>query len=276
MCRPGRCRSATHGSSGNDGRTLDGRGTGIIEAASQNARCRSGGEVSVCAATNATAVVRFSIGGMLRFISHAETLRLFQRACARAHIPVKFTEGFNPHPKVSLPLPRPVGVASDDELLVLRIFDERGIPSDRSEVAAREQWQDRMKRSLAAVLPQEIQLRSVALMKSNASFCAESVDYVFAVRPGDGGGRLQDKIGRLLAGESAIVERVSPRHRQGRRIDVRSFLESIRTEGNRVVVACAIRAGGSIRVDEIMQLLELAPADLAGPVQRTNVTWKTA
>jgi radical SAM-linked protein len=215
---------------------------------------------------------------MLRFISHAETLRVFQRACARAHIPVKFTEGFNPHPKLSLPLPRPVGVVSDDELLVLRLFDERGIPWDRSEVPAREQWQDRMRRSLAAVLPQDIQLRSVTLMRSDASFCAESVDYVFTVRRADHGdvkGRLQDKIVHVLARESVIIERVQPRHRQGRRIDVRSFLKSIRTEGNRVVVACTVGAGGSIRVDEIMPLLDLAPADLAGPVQRTNVTWKT-
>ena len=34
-----------------------------------------------------TAAVRFRIGGALRFLSHAETMRLFQRACARADVP---------------------------------------------------------------------------------------------------------------------------------------------------------------------------------------------
>jgi hypothetical protein len=71
-----------------------------------------------------TLAVRFRIGGALRFLSHAETSRVFQRACARAGIPVKYSAGFNPHPKLSLPLPRSVGVESDDELLVVRLSDE--------------------------------------------------------------------------------------------------------------------------------------------------------
>ena len=250
---------------------------GIIEAANQHTRDLSESPPSVGVATHATAAVGFAIGGMLRFLSHAETLRVFQRACARAHVPVKHTEGFNPHPKLSLPLPRPVGVASDDELLVLRLFDERGIPWDESDASAGRPWHDRMQQSLAAVLPREIELRSTALMKSNASFEPESADYMFAVQPvqgGDPADPLRDRIVRLLAHESVIVERISPSHREGRRIDVRGFLKSIRTEGDRVVVACRTGAGGSIRVDEIMSLLGVGPADLAGPVRRLNVTWK--
>jgi radical SAM-linked protein len=214
---------------------------------------------------------------MLRFLSHAETLRVFQRACARAHLAVKFTEGFNPHPKLSLPLPRPVGVEAADELLVVRLFDERGIPVDEPEASVRQAWQDRMKRSLAAALPGPIELRSVALKKSNASFVAESAEYVFMVRPEadrDVPGRLREKVASLLARDSVVVERVSPSHRQGRRIDVRGFLKSIRLEADRIVTTCVISAGGSVRVDEIMQLLELTAAHLAAPIRRTNVVWK--
>ncbi len=250
---------------------------GIIEAVNQHAHDISESQPSVGMATDATAAVGFAIGGMLRFLSHAETLRVFQRACARAHVPVKHTEGFNPHPRLSLPLPRPVGVESDDELLVLRLFDEPGIPLGESDTSGARPWRDRMQQSLAAVLPREIELRSIALMKSNASFGAESADYAFAVQPAHGSdleGRLQDRIAHLLARESVVVERISPSHRQGRRIDVRGFLKSIRTDGDRVVVACRTGAGGSIRVDEIMLLLGFGPADLAGPVRRMNVTWK--
>ena len=53
----------------------DGRSQGISQ-----------GGAFVSATTDATAVVRFGIGGLLRFLSHAETLRLFERACARARV----------------------------------------------------------------------------------------------------------------------------------------------------------------------------------------------
>ncbi len=69
-------------------------------------------------------LIRFSIEGDLRFISHHDTLRLFERALARADWPVKFSEGFNPRPRLSLPLPRSVGIASEDELLVVELAQE--------------------------------------------------------------------------------------------------------------------------------------------------------
>ncbi|MBW7991664.1 MAG: DUF2344 domain-containing protein, partial [Planctomycetes bacterium] len=55
-------------------------------------------------------VIKFRIGGPLRFISHAQTLSVFQRACVRAGIEIRYSQGFNPRPRLSLPLPRPVGV----------------------------------------------------------------------------------------------------------------------------------------------------------------------
>ena len=65
----------------------------------------------------------FSVTGDLRFISHRDTIRVFQRALARASLPVRYSEGFNPHPRLSLPLPRPVGVASEAEIIIVE-FDQ--------------------------------------------------------------------------------------------------------------------------------------------------------
>ena len=72
------------------------------------------------------------------------------------------------------------------------------------------------------------------------------------------------------------MERRKPNQREGRRIDVKPFIESIRVEGGRVIVRCHVSNTGTIRVDEIMTLLELAPEDLDGPVERTHVTWDIA
>ena len=54
----------------------------------------------------------FSKAGTARYISHLDLMRTFQRAFARAGISIKHTEGFHPHPFVSIPLPLSVGFSS--------------------------------------------------------------------------------------------------------------------------------------------------------------------
>jgi radical SAM-linked protein len=46
--------------------------------------------------------VTFSKRGLLKYISHLDLMRLFQRALRRSEVPVFITKGFNPHPKLSI------------------------------------------------------------------------------------------------------------------------------------------------------------------------------
>lgn len=57
--------------------------------------------------------VMFSKTGLLRFISHLDLMRLFQRALRRAEVPVFITKGFNPHPKLSIMPALKLGQESD-------------------------------------------------------------------------------------------------------------------------------------------------------------------
>lgn len=61
--------------------------------------------------------VRFSRGRELKFISHLDIIRLWQRALRRAGIPLAYSEGFNPRPRISLAAPLSVGITSDAELM---------------------------------------------------------------------------------------------------------------------------------------------------------------
>jgi radical SAM-linked protein len=51
-------------------------------------------------------------------------MRLVERLAVRAGLPLRYSQGFNPHPVLSLALPRPVGVATRDDLLVLALEGE--------------------------------------------------------------------------------------------------------------------------------------------------------
>lgn len=59
----------------------------------------------------------YEITGKAKYMSHLDTMQVFRRSFARAEIPVSFTEGFNPHPYLSIALPLPTCFESVCELL---------------------------------------------------------------------------------------------------------------------------------------------------------------
>ncbi len=59
----------------------------------------------------------FSIGEELKYISHLDLMRLWQRALRRAGIPLAYSQGFSPHPRISLAAPLAIGVTSGGELM---------------------------------------------------------------------------------------------------------------------------------------------------------------
>ena len=61
--------------------------------------------------------IRFCRGEEVKFISHLDLMRLWQRALNRAGVPLAYSEGFNPHPRLSLAVPLALGVTSEAELM---------------------------------------------------------------------------------------------------------------------------------------------------------------
>ncbi|MBN2312782.1 MAG: DUF2344 domain-containing protein [Sedimentisphaerales bacterium] len=206
-------------------------------------------------------LVRFKIGGSLRFLSHAEMLRVFQRACVRAGIRVRHSEGFNPRPKLSLPLPRPVGVESDDELLCLHVIDE----VDKARIHS----------ELAAQLPEGCELLSVDTATSGVSFQPRSATYLLPINPQYLDKKMQTTVERLMASESLQVRRrMDAKGFRIKNVDVRVFLKSIKLDNRNIMVDCRISPAGSVRINEILELLELDEKTLSGPIRRTNVQWQ--
>lgn len=63
----------------------------------------------------------------LRFLSHLDQQRLFQRAFRRADILVEYSQGFNPHPKMSFALAMSVGLTSDSEYGEVTVSEELNV-----------------------------------------------------------------------------------------------------------------------------------------------------
>ncbi len=107
--------------------------------------------------------VWFAVTGDLRFLGHHDLMRLMARAAARASVPIKHSEGFNPRPKLSLVLPRPVGVASRCELMAIHLTR----PVDP----------DQLRRDLNEQLPEGIAVREARPLPSRKPPQARRVGY---------------------------------------------------------------------------------------------------
>jgi radical SAM-linked protein len=67
---------------------------------------------------------RFTKHGKVRFTSHRDVARLFERALRRAAVDVVYSEGFSPRPRLAFGLALPTGDESDGEYVDVRLVDE--------------------------------------------------------------------------------------------------------------------------------------------------------
>ena len=162
----------------------------------------------------------FTKTGRAKYISHLDLMRTFQRAFARAHIPIKHTEGFNPHPFVSIALPLSTGYSSQCEILEFGLLD--GVSED--EVPAR----------MNKALPEGIIIHSCykALRPIKALTHLNYIitfDYETGVPTG-----AETALKELLSRDSVVVRKKSKKSKTGfTEVDLIPLIKSWTVEGRR-------------------------------------------
>ena len=76
--------------------------------------------------------IRFGCDGALRYVSHLDLMRVWERACKRAGLPLTHSQGFTPRPKIALAAPLAVGMTSEAELLDIVLFQPVDAAAARS------------------------------------------------------------------------------------------------------------------------------------------------
>lgn len=195
-------------------------------------------------------------------------MKVFSRAAVRGGIDLRYSEGFNPRPRLSLPLPKSVGVETDDDLLALVVncADDDLQSADRL---------SRIEKALSAQLPAGCEVISLDAATGKKPPRPLSALYVFAVGPEHVNDELRTRIENLLASESLIVRRhAQKRGARSKDVDVRSYIKSVELGDHGVFVECLTSPAGSIRMEEILELLDLDVEKLVRPIRRTNVKWQ--
>ena len=81
-------------------------------------------------------VVRYAKRGRMRFASHRDVARVFERGVRRAGLPIAYSAGFTPHPRISYAGGAPTGVASEAEYLTLALTSRQAATHVRERLNA--------------------------------------------------------------------------------------------------------------------------------------------
>jgi radical SAM-linked protein len=194
----------------------------------------------------------FSKGAEIKYISHLDLMRVWERLLKRAHLPLAHSRGFNPRPKLTFASALPVGVAGSAELLDVLL--ERRL--DLREFAD----------SVKAQLPAGIELSCVEEVPlGDASLPGRVVAADYEVTLGSGWAEedLQERLGLLLAEKSILRQRNKPG--RVRSYDLRPLIQELdleRCDGEAAVIIMrlAATAKGTGRPDEVVAALDLSGA----------------
>lgn len=189
--------------------------------------------------------IKYTKEGRICFLSHLDLMTLFQRAAVRAGVPIAFSRGFNPHPKIAFGPALPVGIASESEFLDLET----------------DPFVDMLKmtKDLNRTLPEGIRILEARVVPKNASSLSGSIcRYDYAVKvPASQAGDLGKRVKRLLARTSVVITR------EGGSKDIRACIETVAAvqtaaDGVQLGITLQDRDGIRPRVqDVIMQLFDI-------------------
>lgn len=158
--------------------------------------------------------IRFSRGEEVKYISHLDLMRLWQRALVRAGIPLAYSEGFNPHPRISLAAPLALGVTGEAELMDIYLAKWS---SPHAFTAA-----------IGRQLPQGVEIKQVfniALTLPSLQSQVRFAEYSVGIETGQIRDAIESAIDALLDKESLPWQH--QRDTGARHYDLRSLIEDV-------------------------------------------------
>lgn len=198
--------------------------------------------------------------GPARYVAHLDLMRTWERAIRRARLPLVYSQGFSPHPKLSMAAPLPVGTAGEGEFIDLWLEP----PVAFDEVRAR----------LSAALPDGIEVVGLTEVdEGTPNLQAASVAARYEVRFAASvleAGRLAPLVAGLMALDALDWEET--RGGKIRRYDLRPPLldAGVRSEDGTTILELrvSLRGGGSVRPSSVLAALGLAEIE---PLLTTRV-----
>ena len=195
--------------------------------------------------------ITFIKQGPLRYTGHLDLHKLWERAARRAELPLAYSQGFHPQPKMNMAAALPLGFSSRCEVLDMKLEQDIML--------------DDLPTRLNATLPPGLQVVNVERVDERAPALQTQVvsaEYEVTLTEHIDRSELQRRVDSVTESQSI------PRERRGKRYDLRPLIEELSLTASpspgergvevRVFMRLAAREGATGRPEEILDVLGIA------------------
>ena len=214
-------------------------------------------------------IIRFAKEGYMKYTSHLDMLRLFQRAFKRCDITMAHSQGFNPHPKMGFAQPLSLGYTAADEILEFETVEDF-LPVD-------------IKNAVSEIMPQGLIIKSCSRLTDNVKSLAAIVDeaeytVVFPVKANsaDYAKILSD----YLAQNSIKAYKRQKKTKKMVEVDIRSKIRNIQqVEGENLTLKLVLDCGSTSNlspeqvISSFMEFANLGIERYDVEVERTKISF---
>ncbi|HEX2995366.1 MAG TPA: TIGR03936 family radical SAM-associated protein [Anaerolineales bacterium] len=201
--------------------------------------------------------ITFIKQGALRYTGHLDLHKLWERAARRAELPLAYSQGFHPQPKMNMAAALPLGFSSRCEMLDMKL--EQDIPLN--DLATR--LNQTLPSGLQVVEVQQVDERAPALQTQVAS-----AEYEVTLTEPIDRSALERKIDSALAADSLF------RERRGKTYDLRPLVEMLSIPDNhKIFMRLAAREGATGRPEEVLDVLGIAFEETR--IERTRLIFQS-
>lgn len=187
--------------------------------------------------------IRFSKTDSLRYIGHLDLQRVWERTVRRAGLPLVYSQGFHPQPKIQIASALPLGFIGHEEIVDIWLEDSIAATTSNSEIGNR----------LQRVAPQGLIIRSVELVEERAPALQTQVlaaEYRVTF--------LDDIAPDLPQRVQALLDQTTlPRRWRAREYDLRPLILRLTCERDSLSMILSAREGATGRPEEVLAALNL-------------------
>jgi radical SAM-linked protein len=206
--------------------------------------------------------ITFTKLGAAKYSSHLDLHKTWERTLRRAGVPLVYSQGFNPQPRIQLAAALPLGFTSECEVMDLWVEGEPDLGA--------------MARELHRAAAPGIEVRTMQVVDDCLPALqtqVRSAEYVVTVESGLTAEEMDGHIAELLAAKAL------PRERRSKPYDLRPLVEALAREssdgqGHALRMKLAAREGATGRPEEVLKALGLGHAPAA--VHRVKLMFETA
>ncbi len=200
--------------------------------------------------SQSTAVQRlrltYSQGAEVKYVGHLDMLRAWERLLRRAALPMAYSHGFNPRPRMVFAAPLPVGFTSAQEVVDVFLETRVDVQDAARRLAEQMPWGIRLQR-----------VEEVALDLPPLPNEVVAIEYAVTVRPAGARDEMRARIDELLRSEHWPMKRGA--QHKSREYDLRTLIRSlvVQEEDDRMILTMQLLAGqqGTGRPDQVVEAI---------------------